>query len=100
MQHQFTLSDVELQRLLNTAAELGARRALIGAGMDNPMLTYNQAVKRFGRSNMELWRKQGRIKPVQHGMNATHWYPVQDLLRVALTEERHNYLSVAERRVV
>lgn len=97
MQHQFTLTDVSLQKLLNTAAELGARRALIGAGMDNPMLTFNQACKRFGKSNMQLWRKQGRINPIQHGMNANHWYPVQDLLMVALTEERHNYLSVTER---
>lgn len=98
MQHQFTLSDVSLQKLLNTAAELGARRALIGAGMDNPMLTWSQACKKFGQANMMMWRKQRKLNPIQQGMGATIKYYVQDLLTLSLTSERFNYLTMAERR--
>lgn len=93
-----TLTSVSLQKLLNSAAELGARRALIGAGMESPTLSWNMACKRFGKTNMELWRKTGRITPIQQGMNAAHKYSVQELVTLALIEERHNYLSLAERK--
>lgn len=93
-----TITDVSLQRMLMTAAELGARRAMIGAGMDSPMLSYRQACKRFGKSYMELWNKQGKLNPISQGFGAMKRYYVQDLLTLALIAERHQYMTVAERR--
>lgn len=95
---QFTLTDTSLQRMLATAAELGARRALIGAGLESPMISYRTACVRFGKSYMELWAKQGKLNPVSQGMGAMKRYYVQDLLALSLTSERHKYLTIQERR--
>lgn len=95
---EVTMHELQLQSLLAKAAELGARRALIGAGMETPTLTYNQAVKRFGKGAMMYWRKAGLITPIQQGMGSTHRYSVTELLSLALSENRNQYLSMAERR--
>lgn len=93
----YTLLESQLQNLLNKAAEVGARRALIGAGLDTPTISWNEAVRRFGKGPMEAWRRAGLIKPIQQAMGCTHKYNVTELVALALKENRSQYLSTAKR---
>src|SRR5690554_5570538 len=95
---EITIHDVQLQAMLSRAAEVGARRALIGAGLETPTLTYNQAVKRFGKGAMMYWRKAGLLKPIQQGAGASHKYSVTEMVALAVSENRSDYLTMAERR--
>lgn len=98
MNNQITLHETQLDALLAKAAEVGARRALIGAGLESPTLSYNEAVRRFGKAAMMYWRKAGLLKPIQQGIGATHRYSVTEMVALALSENRNQYLTMAERR--
>lgn len=95
---EITIHEIQLQSLLNKAAEVGARRALIGAGLETPTLSYNEAVKRFGKGAMMYWRKAGLLKPIQQGIGSTHKYSVTEMVALAVSENRNQYLTMAERR--
>lgn len=92
------LNEHQLLNLLTKAAEAGARRALIGAGMESPTMSWNQAVKVFGQAAMLNWKKAGLIQPIQQGMGAVHKYSVSQLVELALTENRAQYLTYRQRR--
>lgn len=92
------LNQTQLLSLLTKAAEAGARRALIGAGMESPTMSWNQAVKVFGQAAMLNWKKAGLIQPIQQGMGAVHKYSVSQLVELSLTERREYYLTYKQRR--
>lgn len=95
---QYTLLESQLQALLVKAAEVGARRALIGLGKAEPTISWREACRVYGQGPMMAWRKAGLIKPIQQGMNATKKYSVTELVALSLSENRSQYLSASERR--
>lgn len=94
----YELNHTQLAGMLAKAAEIGARRALIGAGLESPTLSWNQAVKVFGQGAMLYWKKAGLIQPIQQGMGAVNKYSVTELVALALSENRSQYLTHKQRR--
>lgn len=94
----YEIPETHLISMLNKAAELGARRALIGMGQAEPTITWSQACKVYGQGAMMMWKKSGLIEPIQQGHGATKRYSVTDLVALSLVENRSQYLSAAERR--
>jgi len=43
-----TMTDLNLVILLRQAAEVGGRRALIGAGLESPTIRRKEAINRYG----------------------------------------------------
>lgn len=97
---EVTMTDLNLVIMLRQAAEVGARRALIGAGLESPTLSYRQAAKQYGTDTLRRWIKEGVVTPVQDGMHSTKRYSVIELMSAALQSNRKTYLSVVERRAV
>ena len=93
-----TMTDLNLVILLRQAAEVGARRALIGAGLESPTLSYRQAAKQYGTDTLRRWIKEGVVNPVQDGINSMKRYSVMELMSAALQSNRKTYLSVTESR--
>lgn len=96
--NDITMTDLNLVILLRQAAEVGARRALIGAGLESPTLSYRQAAKQYGTETLKRWIKGGTVKPIQDGMGSTKRYSVMELMSAALQSNRQTYLTVSERR--
>lgn len=96
--YTYEIPETHLVAMLKQAAELGARRALIGAGMAEPTISWSEACRTYGQGAMLMWKKAGLIKPIQQGMGATKKYSVTDLVALALSENRSQYISSAERR--
>jgi len=57
----------ELFHLLTTVAELGAKNALIAAGIDKTEINLAEAYRRFSRKNVDAWIKGQYITPVKRG---------------------------------
>ena len=93
-----TMTDLDLVILMRQVAEVAARRALMGAGLESPTLSYRQAAKQYGSETLKRWIKESVVKPIQDGMNSTKRYSVIELMTVALQSNRRTYLSVSERR--
>lgn len=94
----YEIPETHLISMLKQAAELGARRALIGAGQAEPTVSWSEACRIYGQGAMLYWKKAGLIEPIQQGHGATKKYCVTHLVALALSENRSQYLSAAERR--
>jgi hypothetical protein len=57
----------ELMNLLADATELGAKRALIGAGLETPFLSATKAYTLYGRKTVERWVRERLIVPQKDG---------------------------------
>lgn len=96
--NDITLSPHELQVALTKAAELGARRALIASGLENPTIKRPEAIKLYGQANIDRWKKEGLLKPIQDGFKAGYRYSVIELESIAKTCNRTCYTTVIRRR--
>jgi hypothetical protein len=63
----------QLSELLLDAAELGAQKALIGAGLLKPYLSKSQAFRRYGRKIVERWLAERLITPRKDGTDSASW---------------------------
>jgi hypothetical protein len=61
------LEKSQLRQMLNSAAELGAKNALIAAGMEKTQITKAEAYRRFSRKNVDKWIHNGNVIPVKIG---------------------------------
>lgn len=95
---EYNLLESQLLNMLQQAAEVGARRALIGIGLAEPTVSWSEACRTYGQGAMMMWKKAGLITPIQQGMNATKKYSVTELVSLSLSENRSQYLSASERR--
>lgn len=62
------LEENQLQHMLNTAAEFGAKTALTEAGLQKKEITKAEAYRRYSRRNVDGWILSGKIKPVARGV--------------------------------
>ena len=70
---ELQISTRQLQILLQSAAELGAIAALVGAGKLKPYLKKAEAFRLYGRKNIEHWIDQGLITPRKDGGHSACW---------------------------
>jgi hypothetical protein len=61
------LEEGQLRQMLNSAAELGAKNALISAGMEKTQITKAEAYRRFSRKTVDKWINRGNVIPVKLG---------------------------------
>ena len=95
---EVTMTDLNLVIMLRQAAEVGARRALIGAGLESPTIRRKEAIARYGQNDVDRWQKEGLVKPIHDGYRSGYRYSVIELMSAALQSNRRTYMSVAERR--
>jgi hypothetical protein len=67
------LSPIQLELIINEAAELGAIAALTKAGNIKPYLKKSQAFKVYGRNTVEHWLEAGLITPRKDGDHSAAW---------------------------
>ncbi len=67
------LSPLQLDILLQGAAEMGALLALSKIGKIKPYLNKSQAYKMYGRSNVENWLACNLITLIKDGGNSSCW---------------------------
>lgn len=94
---EISTTEIHLKNLLNHAAKLGAQQVLIDMGMLPATIKRGQAVKLYGRGDIDRWVKEGLLKPIQDGSNASVRFSLMELTGVALASNRHTYLEVHER---
>lgn len=93
------LDPLTLRRLLTDAAELGAKRALIDAGLDTTVFNQKQAERFIGSSKeLERWNAEGLVKRYKDGdRNSRVRYDRMQLEILAKTSNRTTYLNTNER---
>lgn len=64
-----TLDLYQLKVIIREAAQLGAKEALVQAGLSSRYLTQNSAYKQYGRRAVEGWIKEGQIIAHKNGVN-------------------------------
>ncbi|MDB5008523.1 MAG: hypothetical protein JWP45_2916 [Mucilaginibacter sp.] len=64
-----TLDLHQLNVMLREAAQLGAKEALVQAGLLSRYLTKSTACEHYGRGTVEDWIKEGRIVAHKRGNN-------------------------------
>lgn len=94
----YEINDIELHQLILKASDMGATNALIKAGVINPLISETEAFRIHGRNSINLWNKMGLISPIQKGYKAKKQYSVEQLNAAALSEKRHLYMTVKERK--
>lgn len=57
----------DLGKMLGDAAKLGAKQALIEAGLSKPFLSATKAHSIYGRKTIERWVREGLIIPHKDG---------------------------------
>lgn len=63
----FEISSFELQQMLTTAAELGARKVISSLNLDKKQIRQFEANEIYGEKRIAEWRKNGDIKPIKQG---------------------------------
>lgn len=87
----------ELQRMLNDAAEFGAKKALMDLGLSKPFLSLNRACKVYGNGRVNRWIKEGLIQKHKDGnTTSTIRLDRMQLDILARSSNRNTYLSNAE----
>lgn len=91
-------SRIEYVNALIDAAELGAKRALEGAGLLKPYLSVSEAGRIYGRSVVDRWIKEELLKVLKDG-NASSKCRISRLQieAVAKSANRSTYLTKDER---
>lgn len=64
-------TETEYRNALVEAAELGAKRALEGAGLLRPYLKQSEAFRLYGESQVKRWIKERLILPQKDGNNTS-----------------------------
>ncbi|WP_454801375.1 hypothetical protein [Mucilaginibacter phyllosphaerae] len=77
--------------ILKQAAETNAASTLLSAGIPINELSKSQAYRRFGRTNVDRWLREGLINIIDKKINR------QALDAVAAESNTITYLRVAER---
>jgi len=67
------LSAIQLESIINEAAELGAIAALTKTGTIKPYLKKSEAFKAYGRNRVEHWLEAGLITPRKDGNYSAAW---------------------------
>lgn len=57
----------ELFSIMTTMAELGAKNALIAAGIDKTEISLAEAYRRFSRKNVDAWIKSEKLNAIKRG---------------------------------
>lgn len=94
----YIIDEISLHKLLKNAGQVAATQALIDAGVVNPTIGVNEAIKKYGRTNIKLWEKMGIVERIQKGIGAKQYFSVAELNQAALHEKRYDYLRVEERK--
>lgn len=63
----YQLEEGQLRQMMSTAAELGAKHALIAAGIDKTEISQAESYRRFSRKSVDGWIQKGIIKPIKRG---------------------------------
>ena len=63
----YTLSEYQLSRLMQDAAEMGANIALSSVGFIKPSICKQEACRIYGRTRIDKWIKAGKIKKSKDG---------------------------------
>lgn len=93
-----TLSKINLQLLLQDAAELGAKAALTATGVLKPYISKSEAYRTYGESIVDRWIKEGLVTPRKDGQTSAKWRIERvEIEAVAKASNRPSYLSVTER---
>lgn len=92
------LTEREYRNALLDAAEMGAQKALIEAGVLKPYLKLREAQRKYGEAIVNRWIKEGLITPIKDGdRNASVRIDRMQLEAIAKTCNRANYLTTEER---
>ena len=59
------LEEFQLEQLLSSAAELGAKSALRQMGVDKTQISKAEAYRRYSRRRIDRWVREGKITPVK-----------------------------------
>jgi hypothetical protein len=82
----------ELRNLLTDAAELGAKKALISAGITRPTISQTKAYELYGRARVDRWVKDKLIKRNKDGKNTSSvTFDALDLETLDKTKNRIRY---------
>lgn len=63
--------DLGLAAMLQEAAKVGAKSALIEAGLERENVSYNYACKRYGKARVERWLQSGQLNYRQDVFGST-----------------------------
>jgi hypothetical protein len=87
----------ELQRMLNDAAEFGAKKALLDLGLSKPFLSFREASNVYGSGRVNRWIKEGLIQKYKDGdTSSTIRLDRMQLDILARSSNRNTYLSQKE----
>jgi hypothetical protein len=64
------LEESQLRQMLNSAAELGAKSALIAAGIVKTEISKAEAYRRFSRKSVDKWINKGNLMPIKRGSSS------------------------------
>lgn len=67
------ISIAQLKCMLEDAAEIGGRLALIKVVKLKPHLKKSESFRIYGRANIERWIEQGLITPRKDGYHSAVW---------------------------
>ena len=56
-----TLDTYQLQVMLNAAAEMGAKKALVVAGLEKTQVSKAEAYRRYTRRRVDRWVKEHKV---------------------------------------
>lgn len=86
----------ELDLMLQNAAEMGAKKALLELGLAKPFLSLSQAQKVYGK-RVHRWIKEGLINKVKDG-DATSTVRLDriQLDNLAKSSNRNTYMNTSE----
>ena len=67
------ISEHQLQKIVSSAAEIGASYALSRTGKTKPYLKKAEAFRLYGRKHVERWIEEGLITPRKDGDHSAAW---------------------------
>ena len=68
-----TISTHQLKLLLQEAAAMGAKTALVKSGWLKPYLKKSEAFRKYGRQNVEQWIDEGLVSIRKDGDHSAAW---------------------------
>jgi hypothetical protein len=94
-------TEIEYRNALIDAAEVGAKKALLEAGILKPFLKLREAQRNYGESVVNRWIKEGLITPIKDG-NRTASVRINriEIETIAKTANRASYLTTEERNSI
>lgn len=63
--------DLGLAAMLQEAAKVGAKAALVEAGLERENVSYNYACKRYGKTRVDRWLESGQLSYAQDVFGST-----------------------------